>query len=125
MEDELDALFVEESEALNKNMLRDLLAPFVKMTTQGTILPEDNFISLDNTQKVAVYLLSRKVMKLKGILEAEAAGPTSISEAIGLPVGSVKTVFHTQGNKLFKSENGTYFIPNYNLVKIKQILGRW
>jgi hypothetical protein len=121
--DEFQELFVDESEVIDKVVLKNLLLSYVKLTKEGSFLPEDAFHKLDNTQKVAIFLLSRKVIAIKGFIAEESVGPKDIAAGSGIPEGSVKSTLFNQDNKLFKNTNGKYWIPNYNIGKVRQLFG--
>lgn len=121
--DEFDNLIVSSNDVINKKIIADLLTHFVKISTDGEVLFENTFFSLDNKRKLLIYLLTRKVMKIKNIgsLEAEEAGPSEISNKTGIAFGSVTWTVRDMDNKFIKSINGKYYVPNYYIEKIKDL----
>jgi len=120
--DELDTLVVDEDMYIDKGILANVLKDYLRITKSAQIIPEALFYELNNEKKVILYLLARKVMKIKGIVEVEGVGPSQISKDIGLPVGSVKTVTYKIGKTLLKSEGGSYIVPNYNLKRVTELI---
>ena len=125
--DELDVLIVKENEVIDKMLLATLLKNYLKITETGEVVSEEQFFSLDAKKKILVFLLARKVMKLKGIghLESEDAGPKEISDKIGIPFGTVGRTLRelVEKNVIQQTESGKYRVPNFNLHRVKQILG--
>lgn len=115
--DEFKELFVTENEIIDKKLLGSTLTNFIKLTPTGELILETNFYNLSNTQKIIIYLLARKVLKIKKIIEQEEIGPTDLANSIGLAIGSVKSVFFFTKDNIFKSLNGKYMIPNYAITK--------
>lgn len=121
-QDEFDDLFIDKSEVIDKKLLKDSIVRYVKLTNEGTPILEKEFYSLNNTQKVIVFLLIRKVLKLKEMIVEEEIGPTDIGNSIGLPIGSVKSVFHFTQDNIFLSIKGKYKLPDYAIKKAASYL---
>ena len=121
--DEFDNLIVSSNEVINKRLVTDILMRFIKISTDGEVLFEGTFFKLDNKRKILIYLLTRKVMKIKNIgsLETEEAGPSEISNQTGIAFGSVTWTVRDLDSKLIKSINGKYYVPNYYIEKIKNL----
>ncbi len=119
-EDELDDLFVDENAVIDKKLMKDLLLPYMRISNSGVIIPEQKFLELGNKEKVSLFLLARKAMYLRGMIDDEKSGPTEISESIDIPLGSAKHTCASMKN-IFDSKEGKYFIPNFNLAKLKNM----
>jgi len=122
MTDELDRLIIDEKKELDKGLLVGILEDYIMVVNSGKVIPSSKFFGLNNKLKVIIYLLSRKVMAIKGIVNEEAAGPSTISQETGIPNGSVKTVLHRYGKIFLTAVNGKYKIPNYNINRIKEMV---
>lgn len=119
MSDAFDDLFVEKDE-LNKEILKDVLAGRVKMTSEGDIIFQKDF---DPKTAIILYLLSNKVFVMRKIKEQEADGPREIHLKTGVAEGTVKRyVRDLQKDRLLVNKNGKYFVPNHALTKIKKLV---
>ena len=114
--DPLAELIVSKDNALNKSSLRDLLKPFVAIVDDGEILPTEKFSKLADGDKICIYLLARKVMVLKNLLDTEGAKPTEISKKTGIGLSSAKKVTYIKYAR--KDESGNYYIPNYFIEEL-------
>jgi len=122
--DELEDLFVKKDELLDKTLLKESIMKYAKLTNEGELIPGREFYNLPNLKKVIVFLLARKVLKVKNVIEEEEIGPTELSKSIGIPVGSVKTIFHSTKDILFVSVSGKYKMPNYAIQKACDYLNK-
>jgi hypothetical protein len=122
-ERKLENLIVDE-ETLNEELIYDVLSKFIRITkTSKTIIPTGDFSKLSEKNKIIVFLLARKAMKALNILESEMAGPKEISKETGVSYNSVKPYLSALYKEKILAKQGTeYLLPNYNLVKVKEIL---
>lgn len=122
--DEFDELFITANEALDKKLIKDTLIQYIKINPEsGEVIPDTNFYPLANLNKILLYLLARKVLFIKEKLpEGEEVGPTDISNALGIPAGSVKSTLHNASKGILVSVKGKYKIPNYSINKAIDIL---
>ncbi|MFH1591970.1 MAG: hypothetical protein ABIB47_01235 [Candidatus Woesearchaeota archaeon] len=119
--DVLDKLIIANKKEFDKELIANLLKDFIRITPDADVSLEPDFFKLNNERKVIVYLLSRKVMKIKDIIKTEGVGQHQISRDINIPVGSTKTVIKRIAKSLLKKDDSGYVIPNYNLNKIKEL----
>ncbi len=120
----LERLLADESD-LNRNMLSEVLAPFVKIGKEsGTPIFTAKYSDLANDGKIIVYLLSKKAAVALGVTkEDEKATPKEISQATGVPYDSVKpTVSHLAREQILTREAGRYFFPNHLLLRAKELI---
>lgn len=122
MTDEFDELMVREEEVLDRALVRDLLKDYLRISTNGEILPEPNFFTLEARQKIIIFLLARKIMKAKEIISEEGCTPTELSTKTGVPIGTVKPAVRELIPNILSSDNGKYWIPNYNLKRLQNEL---
>lgn len=118
--DELDELFVDESETIDKQTLRDILEGRVQLTRAGEIhfLPACD--KLGAKPKILLYLLGKKALSVK-LDSTELSSPKEIHENTGLPEGTVYPYLRDlEKLHLVSSQDGEYFVPNYAIPKIKE-----
>jgi len=123
--DPLDKLIVDkEANEVSLELLASILQSFVRFTKDGELLFEGEFYKLPGWKKIVIYLLSRKVISIKKLIEVfeEGAGSREISETIGVPQKSVSRELSTKLKTLARNENSKYQIPNYNLHKCSEML---
>jgi len=123
--DELDSLIVKETDVIDKKLLASFLKNYVRITESGEFIFEEKFFLLDAKKKIVIFLLARKVMKIKniGALDTEEVGPKEISDKSGIPFGTVgRTVRELVEKQIIKEREGKYFVPNFNLNKINSVL---
>jgi len=119
MSDTFDDLFVEKDE-LNEEILKEILANRVKMTSEGDIIFQQDF---EPKTAIIIYLLSNKVFLMRKIREDEASGPKEIHTKTGVAEGTVKKyVRDMQKDRLLIGKGGKYFVPNHALNKIKKLV---
>ncbi|MBU7047660.1 MAG: hypothetical protein HXS54_14595 [Theionarchaea archaeon] len=119
----LDELFIERQE-VDENILRNILIRFVKIERESTsIIPTSDYDKLKEKEKILVYLLSRKAMKICNLIENESGSPSEISKVSGVKIGTVLPAVRSYYKKgmLSRNKNG-YFIPNHALEKVAEVL---
>jgi len=118
--DELDELFVDESETVDKQTLRDILKGRVQLTKAGEIHLLPTCDKLNAKPRILLYLLGKKALSVK-LASTELTPPKEIYENTGLPGGTVYPYLRElEKSRLVSSQNGEYFIPNYAIRKIKE-----
>ena len=123
--DELDKFFVDENEPINKKELADLIEDFIyTIGRNGVIEFKEDFETMPDWRKTAVFLLCRKIMMIKGVIEDEKIGPKEIADTIHISESSARDVVSRNPSlqKIVSKENSRYFIPNYKIKKLKEIL---
>jgi hypothetical protein len=123
--DELDEIFVDKNEPADKRLVVDILKGLATIDNDGVIQLTDKGDQLSDNRKVLICLVCKKALILKGLLksEDEFMGPKEISERMNIGLSSAKKATNETFKKLLRSQNGKYIVPNYNLKKIKIILG--
>lgn len=120
--DPLDDLFEDENEVIDRTVLASALQSYVTFTREGKLIPKEQFDALKNTKKILVLLLSKKALNLK-LGTDEKTSPKELEEISGIPIGSIKpTVRQLVTKRLLRSENGTYWIPDYAVTKVNAFL---
>ena len=120
--DPLDKIFTSERE-VDPQVLADILFPYIKINAEdNSIYLTDLGNTLPVNNKLLVFLLARKALKLKDKVEIEGVSPTDILEATHLKDGSVHPgLKKLKESGLVTAKEGKYFIPNYKINKIKDI----
>lgn len=121
--DPLNKLFVSESQAVDRQGLAELLAPFLSINKENQTFDfSGKFHSLSNAEKILLVLAAVKVRNL--VLGAEdKISPSEIIKMDIAPVGSIKgTLKVLVDSKDIKSEDGKYSLPNY---KLPQVMARF
>ena len=122
----LDKLIVDEDEDPNYDILASLIEKNLKFTKEGEFIYEKEFNKSQSWKKIMIYLLGRKVVFIKELKKdfKEQVTPKDISDEIGIPQKSVCKFLSTELKGITKSQNGSHFIPNYNLHKCEDLLNR-
>lgn len=119
--DPLDSLFVKEDE-VNRELLREVLTPYVRLDEKGRVFPLTRFYQLSNKEKILILLLSRKAIALK-TGSKESIGPTELGQATEIPDGSIRPALRMLYNeKLVDEENGKYKVFAHALQRYVNIL---
>jgi len=120
--DPLDKIFTSEKE-IDTQLLSDILLPHLKINTEdNSIFFTDAGNLLPITDRLIIFLLARKVLKLKEKIAIEGLSPTDIIEGTHLKEGSVHPGLKTlRETGLVMVKEGKYFVPNHQLGKIKNI----
>jgi len=121
--DELDEIFVDKNEPVNKKEIVEILKPYVTIDNEGVINFKEEYEALEENKKALVYLVCKKAIILRGIESVtESAGPKEISEGAHINESSAKSAISRDFKRILKKEAKGYIIPNYHLKKIKEIL---
>ena len=125
MNNPLDKLIVEtNADDISLELLASTLQNFVKFTKQGEVIFDASFYKLPEWKKIVVYLLSRKVISIKKLVEPfdEAASPKEISEITGVSQKAVSRDLSIKLKPVTKNENSRYKIPNYSIHRCAEML---
>lgn len=121
--DELDEIFVDKNEPADKKILVEILKPFVTIDSEGVISFSADYNKLNESKKVLVYLLCKKAMCLKGIKDImEPSKESEVIEKAMVSKSTAKNALYTLYKNLVKKDGNGYIIPNYNLLKTKNLL---
>ena len=121
--DALDELIVNEDQKPDSDLLAGILKNYVRFSQNGEILFAENFTDLQQWKKVLVYLLARKAAVIKKLVQLkECAAPLEISNKIFIPAGNISKFLNRELKSIVKEQKKCYFVPNYNLLKCKEIL---
>lgn len=122
MEDPLDELMVDEEQEINRNLLAGILKGAIKFTKNGEILPEETFYDLPTWKKILYYLLARKAMFLKDVIDEEGCDYKTIAEMINTSPKTVSGRLSGNISNLVKLQNNKFSIPTYYITKCKKVL---
>ena len=121
--DELDEIFVDKNEPADKKILVKILKPFVTIDSEGVISFSADYNKLNGSKKVLVYLLCKKAMCLKGVKDVvEPSKESEVIEKAMVSKSTAKNAIYTLHKNLVKKDGDGYIIPNYNLLKTKNLL---
>jgi hypothetical protein len=82
-----------------------------------------DFDTLPSWKKMLVFLVCRKAMLLREVVSDERIGPKEISKSIGINEASARDISRNKfTKKLVKGEKGKYYIPNFKLKSVKEVL---
>lgn len=121
----LDDLVVEETK-LNENLLYNVLSEYVRIgKEEQSIIPQEKMGDLNAGQKIVVTLLTLKAMKHLNMRDNEKVGPTEISKLCSVKKGTVlPKVRELSKDSLVNSDDGNYYVPNYNLQRAKKFISK-
>jgi len=119
----LDDLLVDEKE-LNENLLVDIIEEYAEIGKEsGEVILKPAFEELKSEKKVAVVVALQKARHELDYIDTEKSTPSELEEISGLKLGTIKPkVRELEKEGLLKNEDGSYFLPNYNLNKIKELI---
>lgn len=124
MADPLDKLMAAD-EDVSREMLAGILQKWIKIDPKtGSVIPLEGWYTLKTRQSIFLFLLGRKAAALKGILEAEGAGPKAIADATGLAKGTVNpSLRHLAKERLLaQDKDGKYYVPPYAIGRVKDAI---
>jgi hypothetical protein len=123
MEDELDEIFVDKNEPIDKKLIVEILKPYVVIDNDGEIRFLEQYDSIKDNKKALIYFVCKKAMMLKGIKTSpEPIGPTELSKGAHISESTAKHAIFRDYKKILKKEKLGYIIPNYQLNKIKELI---
>ncbi len=119
----IEDLIVDEEE-IGEKLLYELLEKYIRIGEKSkSLIFNPEFDSLKIDDKIIVYLLGKKVLKLLNFSDEEKASPKDISNDTGINYDTIKPQISALArNKILGKEDRKYFVPNYNLNIIKERL---
>lgn len=122
--DILDEFIVDENVSLDKNLLAEIIKPFIHSIGKNEIIDyREKFDGSPNWIKIAIYLCCRKIMENKNIINNEKIGPREIAKKLNISESAAKDISrHKNLKKIVLNEKGKYSIPNYKLKKVGEML---
>lgn len=122
--DPLDRIFVDKNESVDRALLASVLEKYATIDTEGVINYSEDYERLTGHTKILVYLCCKKAMILRGTKGVvEPASQSEASEGARVTLDVARNALHKKYKKLLKKDGKGYIIPNYNLKRIKEILG--
>jgi DNA-binding transcriptional ArsR family regulator len=120
---ELDDVFVDEEE-MNEKLIAEVLCERVNIgQNEGQIYFENEFENLNAARKLGTVLVARKAVEHRDVVEDQKVGPSELAEITGMKKGTVDPALKKLREKnLAKSDNGSYYVPNPNLSKMKDFI---
>ena len=121
--DELDDIFVDKNEPVDKKIIVEILKSYVTIDSEGVISYNKSFEKLNESKKVLIYLLCKKAIKIRGIEGIEE--PSNLKEVVEkvmVSESNAKNALFTYYKSIVKKEGNGYIIPNYNLGKVRGLI---
>jgi len=123
--DPLDEIFVDANEPAIRLLVADILKPLVTIDPQGNIDFLQGYDKINNQKKALIYLIVKKAMKLKGLIEDELSLKTEVSKKGLISENDANNAFSNTYKKLVINRKGKgYFVPDYNIKKVKALVSK-
>ncbi|MBR9707612.1 MAG: hypothetical protein GOV15_04215, partial [Candidatus Diapherotrites archaeon] len=121
MSDPLDELFVDEVK-VDTTVVAEILKGKFIFSHAGEIefLPE--FENFSEMKQVLAYLVARKALFLRGLVELEGVLPKQIDEVLRLKPGNAAKQAYELKNYVKKDKEGLYQVLNHKLLKVRDLL---
>jgi len=122
--DELDDIFT-RGNTLDAKLLTDLIKPYlvIDLDDDNRVVLNEAGYELTAENQILLYLLSRKALLKKGLIDEEGITPATIISLSGLKGGTVHPALKSLRTKgLVTTRNSLYIIPNHQLYKLKKRL---
>lgn len=119
----LDVLFVDNS-SLDLELLAATIVDYVKINAEkAEVIFTVKGRGLKNKEKILAYLLARKAMHMKGIIEDESIGPSDIERETGIKGNTLRPILgRLRDESIIRNDNGKYYIHNHALHDVSKIL---
>ena len=123
MTDPLEKLVVSGDE-LDKEMLTTVLADLARIEKgSGEIRFTSKAAKLPKNQQILLFLLGRKAAKALSLIEEESIGPMGMEPKLGMKGGPLRGQLAVlKKSRLVQSDGGKYFIPNYAIEPVKELI---
>jgi hypothetical protein len=109
--DPLEALIVDE-EAVARQVLADVLAPYVGIARSGDLVLTDAAARLTTADRLLAVLLATQAAHLLGVRSQAGATPTGLVALSGLPAGTVRPkLSELAKRRLVVKEGPNYVVP--------------
>jgi hypothetical protein len=122
MDDALEALVVSEQK-LDKNMVADILTPYVKLDKDTcNIRPLEAWLGLGTDLKILVYLVARKAMMLLRFnLAAERASANEIADDTNIKLDAINPLIRKMYAEgiVDRSKGRRYFVPDDAIERVR------
>ncbi len=121
----LEELFTDASSNIDPAELLALLKPFIAINRENKkVIFTPSGLTVSATKKIILFLLSKKVLKLLSLIEQESVSPSEMKDEFSrnMPSGTIdSTLKRLSDSGLVQGEEGKYFVPDFNFVKIKEL----
>jgi hypothetical protein len=115
---DLEELLISGQE-IDREMVAGVLKPLLRIDSESSaIRPQVGWRHASNDARILAYLLARKAMLALGLpLQREAAGPSEVVAATGIPKGSVHPglmrLYEHRPQLVDKDASSRYFVPGW------------
>jgi hypothetical protein len=122
----LDDIFVSGKE-LDAELLGTALKPLLRIDEDALqIRPLRAWRTLSAKGKIGAYLLARKAMVARGLLEDDRASPTEVIQNVGLPEGTVhptlKRMYESRPQLLQRDSESKYSVPGWAVHDVVDLI---
>lgn len=125
MNDPLSSLVVNRQEVDRTRLAAALKDRIGVDSKSGEVVLLNGFADLGSAKtKVLAYLLGKKAAALLGRVDEEGAGPTAISEELGIPIGTVGRVLRELASDRIAAQDDQrrYLVPSHQLTTAERML---
>jgi len=119
--DPLKDLIQEDAGAIDRDLLKNTLKPYVAFSASGDVTVLKQFYGKSNQQKVLIMLLAQKAKSLIFPDTEESLSPSVLINAQIMAEGSVKTTLKyllEKVHEIKKDSSNKYYIPTYLLAEM-------
>lgn len=84
-------------------------------------------MTITASNKIILFILSRKVTHLQGLSESDSVTPKEIKEELGknIPSGTIDAALKRLSERgPLKGQGGKYFIPDFNFTQVDEIFSK-
>lgn len=121
----LDELFTDSGSQIEPSEITALLKPFLRINRENKrILLTPDGMDLSSNKKIILFILARKAMHMRGVVDSESIAPKDIKKELenNIPAGTIDSALKRLSEKgPLKSQDGKYFIPDFNFPQVKEI----
>ena len=123
MTNPLERLVV-SGEELDQELLATVLVDLVAVEkSSGEIRFTSKAMKLSKSRQILLFLLGRKAAKALGFIEDEAIAPAEMEPKLGMKGGPLRGQLSVlKKSRLAQSDAGKYFVPNYALEPVKELI---
>ncbi len=108
-----------DAQPINEKAVVEALKPHITIQRDSKDIYLKNSGKLTIDEKVLVYSLAKKLLKLKGLVEQEAVSANEFYKRTGVKKGSVDSAFKKlREDGLLVGSGQNYEIPNYKIDEV-------
>lgn len=121
----LEELYTDATGQVDLAELAHIMKPFIRIHREtGSVIFTPAGMALATTKKLVLLFLAKKAVYLLGSAPTELISPKEVKAEFGknIPPGTIDaTLKRFSDSGLLRSQNGKYFIPDFNFSQVKEI----